>query len=69
MDWTFGWGSYCLTAAVVAAEACPSQADGYWAIQGLQTFTYAPVGCDGCVDVYRDGAWLRTDCDVGSLLR
>lgn len=69
VDWTYGRGSYCLTAEVFAAEDCPSQADGYWAIQGVQTFTYVPTGCDGCIEVYRDGAFVRTACDVGDLLR
>jgi hypothetical protein len=72
VDWEYGVGRYCPVVELHAAPDCPEEPDGYYAIQGAETWLMVANGsseCDGCVAVYRDGAWQETFCELPSMLR
>ncbi len=72
VDWPYGHGNYCIVVDFVAAPDCAGEPDGYWALQGEDTWVIVADGsnrCDDCVEVFLNGAWEETFCDVyGTLL-
>jgi len=70
-DWIGGEGTICPVVDIVAAPACPEEADGYYALQGEDTWLMLTNGsdsCDACVDIFLNGEWDSEDCDFEPML-
>lgn len=67
IEWHYGLGRYCPIVDFTASPSCASEPDGYWALQGMDTWVIVADGsnrCDDCVEIFLNGEWQETFCDV-----